>query len=354
MKSTKKWNIAILLASLIIPLLTVGANYFMDPLWCFSISNKYNQFQEPFNERIQKTNYFTYRGGKYQGVLIGTSRSTCINQYSFKGISVFNYSCNGLSLAEYKDYINYARKRMGKELRHVFIGLDFTQTMQGGEQRLPLLAMENANSMDPGRIIREVSSPLHRVKSLLSIDTLKYSRRFFNHYPRGCRFYYTRDNVKVYRKFTREELDGILSLYLDYFEKSIYPSYKFDRSYLHELKKIKDENPDVNIVVYITPESAPLMKLFMKHGLSEYYFRWLSDIVSVFGGCYDFMYPHKVTRNYYDYFHDAVHSNPNVGDMIADAIYNKKVRSEQEFGIYIDKNNYESRKRYLEELFRRL
>ncbi|HOT47419.1 MAG TPA: hypothetical protein PLM53_21290 [Spirochaetota bacterium] len=40
MKSTKKWNIAILLASLIIPLLTVGANYFMDPLWCFSISNK--------------------------------------------------------------------------------------------------------------------------------------------------------------------------------------------------------------------------------------------------------------------------------------------------------------------------
>ncbi len=67
---------------------------------------------------------------------------------------------------------------MGKELRHVFIGLDFTQTMQGGEQRLPLLAMENADSMDPGRIIREVSSPLHRVKSLLSIDTLKYSRRF--------------------------------------------------------------------------------------------------------------------------------------------------------------------------------
>ncbi len=353
--SSKKWNIAILLASLVIPLLVVGANYFMDPLWCFSISHQYNQFQEAFNERIQKTNYLTYRDGKYQGVLIGTSRSTCINQYSFKGISVFNYSCNGLTLAEYNGYLKYARKRMGKDLRYIFIGLDFGQTMgDGPEQQLPGQAADNIKSMDPGRITAQVNSPLHRLKTLLSVDTLNYSRRDFNHYPKGCRLYYTRDNVKVYQKFRKDELDGIISLYLDLFNKSIYPSYKYNRSYLAQLKKIKDENPNTNIIVYLTPESAPLMKLFMKYDLLEYYFRWLTDVISVFGGCYNFMYPHDVTRNYYDYFHDAVHSNPNVGDMIADAIYNKKQRSDQEFGLYINKNNFESRKKYLEVLFRKL
>ncbi|OHD63297.1 MAG: hypothetical protein A2176_00215 [Spirochaetes bacterium RBG_13_51_14] len=350
----KNWNIAILLASLVIPLLVIGINYFMDPLWCFAISHKYNQFQDPFNERIQKTNYLTFRDRKYHAVLIGTSRSTCINQYSFKGISVFNYSCNGLTLPEYAEYLKYAKKRSGNAIRHIFIGLDFRQTMGKFKVRPSIKPVDNVESTDPNLIISRANSPLYRLKSLLSVDTLKYSLRNYNYYRRGNSYYYTRDNVKIHTRYSRKVLDDIIAFYLDYFDKSVYPRYKYDETYVAALKKIRDENPDTTIIVYTTPESGPLMKIFIKHDLLEYYFRWLSDIVAVFGGCYHFMYPNIVTRNYHDYYHDAVHTNPEVGDMIADVIYNNKPHADLNFGIYIDKNNFASRKNYLKELFRKL
>jgi hypothetical protein len=350
----RKWNIAILLASLVIPCMVIGINYLMDPFWCFSISHKYNQVQEIINERVQKTNYLTFRDAKYQAILIGTSRSTCINQHSFKGISVFNYSCNGLGLQEYVDYLKYAKQRCGGTVKYIFLGLDFGQTM-GGAETQPLMATAgNEGSMDPGQMISRAASPLHRVKTLLSVDSLKYSLRNYDHYRKIPKYYYTRDNVKMIAGFTHQELDGIFGLYLDYYDKKWFPGYRYNDAFVKMLKKIKEGNKDATIIVYTTPDCDPLMKAFVKHGLLDYYFRWLSDIVSVFGGCYNFMYPSMITRNYYDYFHDTNHTNPNVGDMIADRICNDKQHADHDFGMYIDEYNFTARKKVLEELFRKL
>lgn len=350
----KKWNIAILLASLVIPLIVMAINYFMDPFWCFSISHEYNRHQNIINERIQKTNYLTYREGRYQGILIGTSRSTCINQHSFRGISVFNYSCNGLSLQEYDKYLKYAKKRCGGTVQYIFLGLDFGQTMGGPEAQSPLAPADNAESMEADLIISQANSPLHRIKTLLSADSLKYSLRNYDSYRKGSKFYYTRDNVKIHTGYTPKELDGIIGLYLDFYDKKIYAKYRYNDNYLMFLKKIKEDNPDTTIIAYTTPDCDPLMKVMMKHDLLDDYFRWLSDIVSVFGGCYNFMYPSTVTKNYYDHFHDTSHTNPHVGDMIADVIFNDKRHAGHDFGLYIDKHNFASRKQYLEELFRKL
>ena len=41
----KYWLIKTGLIALILPLLIMGFNYFMDPLWCFNISHRYNQVQ---------------------------------------------------------------------------------------------------------------------------------------------------------------------------------------------------------------------------------------------------------------------------------------------------------------------
>jgi len=321
MNNNKKWNIAVLCASLVIPLAVMAINYYMDPFWCFPFSHKYNRYQEIINERIQKTNYLTYGDTVYQGILIGTSRSTCINQHSFKGITVFNYSCNGLRLREYEKYIKYAKKRCGGTVKYIFLGLDFSQTQEFIETQPLITTAGNEKSMDPDQIIAQVNSLLHRIKTLLSVDSLKYSVQNFRNNFKIPTYYYTRDNVKVHSGYPPQVLDKIISLYLDYYKKKWFPHYTYSNKYVSILKKIKSENKDATIIVYTTPDCDILLKEYVNHGLLDSYFRWVSEIVTVFGGCYHFMYPNKVTHDYYKYFHDTNHTNPNVGDMIAGVIF---------------------------------
>ena len=264
------------------------------------------------------------------------------------------FACAAEALQEYDKYLKYAKKRCGGTVQYIFLGLDFGQTMGGPEAQSPLAPAENAESMEADLIISQANSPLHRIKTLLSADSLKYSLRNYDSYRKGSKFYYTRDNVKIHTGYTPKELDGIIGLYLDFYDKKIYAKYRYNDNYLMFLKKIKEDNPDTTIIAYTTPDCDPLMKVMMKHDLLDDYFRWLSDIVSVFGGCYNFMYPSTVTKNYYDHFHDTSHTNPHVGDMIADVIFNDKRHVGHDFGLYIDKHNFASRKQYLEELFRKL
>ena len=56
MKSTK-WIKIFFGLSLIGVLFLGGVNYIVDPLWMFDHSNKFNQKQDGFDERQQKTNY---------------------------------------------------------------------------------------------------------------------------------------------------------------------------------------------------------------------------------------------------------------------------------------------------------
>ena len=95
---------------LIIPIFIAGINYFMDPLWCFNISHKFNQVQGDFNERQQKLNFLTFKSSKYNGIVLGASTSAIIPQSSFNNISVFNFSINGLPLSGFHAYLNSAKK----------------------------------------------------------------------------------------------------------------------------------------------------------------------------------------------------------------------------------------------------
>jgi len=55
------------------PCITAGINFFMDPLWCFSLSHRFNQKQDDFNERQQKTNYITFHDFNYPGIIIAAA-----------------------------------------------------------------------------------------------------------------------------------------------------------------------------------------------------------------------------------------------------------------------------------------
>jgi hypothetical protein len=334
----KIWVIGVLLVSLAIPLAVALINYYLDPFWCFSVSNKYNKYQININERVQKTNYLTYRKLTYQGILIGTSRSAFISQKAFSGLTVFNYSINDLAVEEYPEFLNYAKNINGKEFDYIFLGLDFAQatarqTLQNKE-------------LTPNYIFSEAKSPFHIIKTLISIDTLKYSMLTYARSMIGDKyFYYTRDNIQIFRKTDPAELKSYNELFLNKYIK-YYKNFIYNGRFKDTLKKIKKDHPSSKIIVFTTPDSEPLIKYFIKYDILDHYFRWLSDIIDVYGGCYNFMYPNTVTKYYNEYFTDVVHTYPKTGDMMVDYMYNGK-QNNLGFGMYIDRNNFEQKKRFL-------
>ena len=105
MKSTK-WIKIFFGLSLIGVLFVGGVNYIVDPLWMFDYSNKFNQKQDGFDERQQKTNYIYFKSqGNFDGILLGSSRATFVNQNDFIDMNIFNYSSNSMQPFEYKGYI---------------------------------------------------------------------------------------------------------------------------------------------------------------------------------------------------------------------------------------------------------
>ncbi|TFH43746.1 MAG: hypothetical protein E4G96_00350 [Chrysiogenales bacterium] len=342
----KRYNIGMLLASLVIPAMVAGVNYFMDPLWCFDISHAYNQYQDGFNERLQKTNYITFRDIDYQGVLIGTSRSTPINQSSFKDITVFNYAANGLTVEEYPAYLKYFTRRNKSAVRYIFIGLDFdlTHNVTPIQQDLKL---ENLRIMNPAIVIANANNPLNRLKTLISIDTLKYSYKNYVFYRRGANFLYDRNANKMNAKISKDKVARIVEVYMSYYEKNINLTYHYDDSYKKMLSKIQGDNPSAIIIPYTTPVIDPLMDLISKNELADNYYRWLEEIVDTFGFCYHFMHPSLITREYYKYFVDPVHPNTILGMLMADVMLDRGSRNDGEFGMYIDRRNINQKIRQL-------
>ena len=86
-------------------------NYIVDPLWLFQHSNKFNQKQGSYDERQLKTNYLYYNlKDNFDGILLGSSRATYVNQNDFENMNIFNYSSGAMHPYEYKFYIDFAKK----------------------------------------------------------------------------------------------------------------------------------------------------------------------------------------------------------------------------------------------------
>jgi hypothetical protein len=343
----KYWLIKTGLIALILPLLIMGFNYFMDPLWCFNISHRYNQVQVEINERKQKTNYITFRDFNYRGLLIGSSRSAFISQYSFKGLPVYNYSVNGFRMDELSPFTNYAKKRNGKDFEYIFLGLDFENA---GRYYLDDVTLAAA-----AQNIEETNSLLYRVKTLLSIDTARYSWQNLENYRRGCWRYYDRNNVEHIRKHTRDELLGIYTMHMTEYadkKKSRYRNFVYNANYKKYLEQYKKENPKSTIVVFLTPTALPLMEMIVAYGLLDDYFRWLSDILDVFGETYLFMYPNAVTADYFENFFDPSHANPPIGDKMVDVMYNNRGRGNSDFGMVLTRSNFRDKRVLLERLMK--
>lgn len=317
--------------------LSIGSfNYYMDPMWTFSHEHKHNDIQTVIDERQQKTNHLHFQPLQYDTLLLGSSRSTYINQYDFKDMNVYNFSVSNMSVREYNSFLEYAKKERGKEFETVIIGLDFFKTS----------IKESSAKRTLDHYVSTVNEPFYRFKSLLSFDLLEYSWENFKMSREGKIIEdrnYNRENVASAKEIDSELMKKQTDAKIQKFREVFYgKTYAYNPEYKSILMELKKNNPNTNFIIYTTPISSPLFEALVEEGRLSDYEQWLTDVVDVFGGVYNFMYPNTVTNNLSNYF-DGHHFYPQVGTLIAQRITDETNPSlPQDFGQFVDQKKLAS------------
>ncbi len=308
----------------------------IDPFWMFRHSHKLNSIQNPFNERQQKTNHIYFNGlEKYDGILLGSSRTTYINQNDFGDMNIYNYATNSGLPSEFKDFINFAQKCKGKDLKYISIGADFFGT------NTPLIV----KSEDPKLYIDNVKQFAYRYKTLLSFDTLKESLKNISYSIKGQnKVYYDRENVKyISRKSDEKRAKNYESNMKRRVSSFREKNYIYDDNYIKKLKEIKRLNPNTEFIIFTSPISAKLLVSMIKTNDKIVEFeRWLKEMIEVFGEVHHFMTINSVTKNLKNY-RDAEHYYENIGKLVANKIANIENNSTyDDFGIILNRDNIDA------------
>lgn len=330
--NSKKW-IKILIVLCILGVGFVGGiNYMVDPLWTFSHSNKFNTKQSVFDERQQKTNYIYFNGlNEYNGILLGSSRTTFINQNDFKNnMKIFNYASNDMYPQEYKGYIDFAKKVKGKELEYIIIGADFFGTN----------IQKDLKFNTPEFYINNSISAFYRYKMLFSLDALKESLSNIKNSFIGAKQYYDRNNVKYQQKVSElERLNKYTNNLKKHTKRLTYPKYNYNTNYIEILKQLKQENPNTKFIIFTSAITSDLLVSIVKNGkrINEFE-KWLNELIDVFGTVHHFMTINSVTKNLQNYPDDD-HAYPYIVKMIANKLSDTNNKIPSDFGKILTKEN---------------
>jgi hypothetical protein len=334
----KKWINLFIIFSFLTILFIVSINYIIDPLWTFSHSNKFNNNQDGFDERQQKSNFIFNNGLKdFDGILLGSSRSTFINQNSFKNMKIYNYALNAIKPNEYKDYINFAKKN--KDFEYIIIGLDFFGTN----------LLTEAKIEKPQYYINTTQSPFYKYKMLLSLSTFKKSFKNIENSLFGEKVFYDRNNIKY--QLVVSEAERIKNYSMNIISQTSNFSdtkYIYNNEYMNILKELKKENPNTKFIIFTSAITSNLLVSILKDEkrINEYE-RWLKETLEIFGEINHFMTINSITRNLNNY-PDADHAYPNIVSLIAKKISEKNsAEIPKDFGILLTKENINN---YLEGL----
>ncbi|GAE44107.1 hypothetical protein JCM21738_789 [Mesobacillus boroniphilus JCM 21738] len=265
--------------------------------------------------------------------MLGSSRSTYINQHKFKDLKVYNLSVSSMYVEEYMEYIEYAKKRNGEPFKYIFLGLDFFAANQFRAK----ITNEQAEFY-----INQANSYLYRLKTLASFDTLDLSvpvlksslqdkPTFVDHR------YYNRKNV-AYPFPVTDELRKmrIETIVVEFFKKD--EPYKYDPNIKKILNEIIKANPDTKFIVYTTPVTASRLMIQLENEDYKLGFtKWLRDLVETFGEVHHYMRINEGTLQL-ENFSDSHHFIPSFGNKIVNEIWNERGK-EPELGVVLSKKN---------------
>lgn len=316
--------------SLFIPLLIFIVisilNYSIDPLRMFEHKHRFNAKQLDFDERQQKTNYLKFvvhpQNKNFDSILLGSSRSTYINQNHFEGLNVFNYAANNMSPYEYAPLIASFTAITGREPKNIILGVDFFGT-----------AIEKNKLFRQENYLARTQDFAYRFTTLLNLKITEYSIRNIKQISKSTKPYYNRDNVKFLPSTNNYQPKGTIEI-----DKHLlrYKNYQFDENLKNEYTNLKNNYQNSHFIIYTSPVTINQLREYERNGYLEYYFKWLEELVNIFGEVHHFMYPNSITKDVSNFF-DATHMLPKTGDYIAKYIARKE--KFQDFGITLTKDN---------------
>ncbi|MFC0187306.1 hypothetical protein ACFFJY_03355 [Fictibacillus aquaticus] len=307
-------------------------NYKIDPLWNFAHANEYNHYQNGFDERQQKTNKITHNPFNYEALLIGTSRVTYMNQNDFKQHKTFNYSVSAMAVKEYGSYIEYAKKRNGKDFEVIYLELYFTSF----DKNIKLKANK------PDYYFKTSNEFLYKYKTLFSYSTLKRARfnkkiSMENAYSKPR--YYNRENIGL-TDLKETNIPGKMERFKRSFNKEkITGAYPYNEEYVNMLKKLKKQNPNTKFVVFTEPIVWDRFELMFSDPVYwGAYERWYKDMTSVFDEIRSFQGKNSVNTNHKNFI-DLYHYQPEVGTWMAHRLDNKTKDVPEDFGTKVSEEN---------------
>lgn len=316
-----------------VEVIIAAGNYRLDPLWCFGNVNSSNSIAIVIDQRQQKTNLVAFGPAAYDTLIIGSSRTEPLDANDFAGCKAFNYSLPALFPEEYQEYINYFRKINGKNLRRIYLGLDFFGTIEDK----PVV------NRPPKSYFDAVATANNRLNSLLSADPLvKLIKGYFkkDYYYR----YDRRVNVLMPRAMTEMERQQFIKKRLLIFQEKFYASgaYRYNQRYKSLLAKVAEDNRDIDLQVFTSPVSQPHFELMVRQGRYPDYEQWLRDAVAVFGSVTNFMTVNSVTADLSN-FYDADHLYPAAARHISRRLCGQDgVEIPADFGEVVTRETVES------------
>jgi hypothetical protein len=323
----KKWvSFWFAIVATIIPFV-VGLNFLIDPLWFFAHSHKLNTLQIDFDERLQKSIKFKYNQdlNTIDTLLMGSSRSTYYDQNKFGNLKVFNFAFSGAYPYEYKYYINYAKLLKGNEFTNIILGLDFYGCGKTKEKK-----------DKPDYLSDLTKKPSYILSNYTSLDATQYSLTniFRSIINRAGGRSYNRSNVVIADKQDAQKVEKRAKNR----SREYWKNLEYDENYSNILRELKKQNKKSNFIIYTTPLSKPFLQvLYGNQKLKGYYFKWIKDMVLIFGKVYFFTLPNELSENYMIYSKDGDHFYPNATQNISKIISGQK--DIKGFGIIITRDN---------------
>jgi len=334
----KKW-LGVFFTIFIIPVIAIGVfNFIIDPMNIFMHSNKFNNMRYYFDERKIKTLFLSHHKEDYNGLLLGSSRVTYYNPYDIDKLKIFNYSVSNGNPYEYKYFIDYFKKK--NNLDYLIMGIDFLDVTFIKKHTYETEISKNKKMFDE---IDNSSTLELFANNYLNIDMTKQSLKNLKRYitNRTEHRAYNRNNFvltdKVAEKKVKELAEERSQTYYDRY-------IGYDENFTNILKEVKNQNKSAKILVFTPPLSKPFLDAIMANKtLKKYYYKWINDLVDVFGTIYFTTFYSDISRNYQRFSKDGDHYYPFVGTEILKFIFNENLSKHKvniiDNIIIIDKNN---------------
>lgn len=307
---------------------TVAANVVLDPFGFFGFTFGATARKIAYDERGFKVNYLLHAAPRYDGILLGSSRTTYIPADAFSSGRFFNLAAPNMYPREYTGYVEIARRT--QPIATVIIGADFFVSNLHEPYGFP----------PPGHYLRQAN-----FKTLATLGgfgpnltTLRCSLRH------DCaEDYYDANFIKHMRPRTARQKTENIAAQLALFGRDFYGAgYAWNPRVGAELAALRRENPKLRFVVFTPPIGAPLFALLIQRGRLPEYEHWLRTLVAEFGGVYDFGGYNSITTDLARYV-DAHHFTPEVGRLIAGRIEGRTNGIPTDFGVYVTAANLEAR-----------